>query len=181
MSNEELARLLQNLVRVGSILAIDHEGYRVRVKSGHLETDWLPWVEARSGNTKTWNPPTVGEQVVMFSPGGDLSAAIVLASVNSDANPPPSNSPDETVCRYPDGAVSMYNHQSGAFSLTGIKTLTVDAADSITLKAGQSITLDAPASTSTGTHTIEGLLTYLAGMAGENGEGGSTTISGNMI
>lgn len=180
MSNEELARLIQNLIRVGTIMDIDHgDPPRVRVRTGKLETDWRPWCERRAGQTTTWDPPTIGEQVILFSPGGDVAAAYVLCSIGSDSNPPPSHSPHETVRQYPDGAVAKYNHDSGAFTLKGIKTMLIDAAESITLKAGSNIDLDAPQTTSTGKHTVEGLLTYLAGMAGSNGAGGTAaTISG---
>jgi len=179
MSNEELARLLQNLIRVGTIMAIDHgDPPRVRVKTGSLETDWRPWTERRAGQTTTWDPPTIGEQVIMLSPGGDLAGAYILCSVGSDNNPPPSHSADETVRRYPDGAESKYNHVTGAFSVTGIKSLLVEASDNITLRA-DSIDLDAPTTTSTGVHTIEGLLKYLSGLSGSNSSGGSAaTISG---
>lgn len=180
MSNEELARLLQNIIRVGTILAIDHAAQRVRVKIGRLNTDWRPWIERRAGNSKTWDPPTLGEQVVVLSPGGDLSAGYVLAAVNSDANPAPSASAAETVRKFPDGAEIKYDHAAGALSVTRIKTMHVVASDSITLQAGSTITLDAPQTTSTGAHTIQGLLTYLAGLAGFNGESGSTSITGSI-
>src|SRR3546814_7002260 len=65
---------------------------------------------------------------------------------------------------------SDLGHDSGAMSITGISTLSIEASESITL--------DAPLTTSTGKHTVEGLLTYLAGLAGFNGETGSTSITG---
>ncbi|ROT46076.1 phage baseplate assembly protein V [Pusillimonas sp. NJUB218] len=182
MSNEELARLIQNLIRIGTIMDIDHgDPPRVRVKTGNLQTDWRPWCERRSGQTKTWDPPTRGEQVILLSPGGDIAGAYILCSLGSDSNPPPSHSPDETVRQYPDGAVAKYNHATGEFIVTGIKSMLIHASDSITLKAGNSVTLDTPQSTSTGKHTIEGLLSYLAGMSGQNGEGGTTSIEGEIV
>ncbi len=180
MSNEELARLLQNLIRLGRIFDIDHDARCVRVRSGNIETDWRQWREQRAGETKTWDPPTIGEQVILLSPGGDLSGAIIVGSVDSDDNPPPSTSPVETVRLFPDGATFKYDHAAGALTVTGIQTMRMEAADSITLQAGSSITLDAPDTTSTGTHTIKGLLTYLAGLAGYNGESGTTSITGDI-
>lgn len=180
MDIEALARLLQNLIRIGSVIDVRHRPpARVRVATGGNQTDWLPWLELRAGTTKTWSPPTKGEQVVLLSPGGDLAAAVVLAGLNSDSNPQPSESADEDLTVYPDGAQVRYNHSSGAMDITGIKTLLVNAADSITMNT-EKITLDAPETTSTGKHTIEGLLSYLSGMAGENGEGGATSISGSI-
>ena len=182
MSNEELARLIQNLIRVGTIMEIDYsEPPRVRVRTGQLETDWRPWCEKRAGQSKTWDPPTIGEQVLLFSPGGDVAGAYVICSIGSDANPPTSRSPAETARKYPAGAITKYNHETGAFSVSGIKAMSVSASETITLKAGTSITLDAPQSNSTGKHTVKGLLTYLAGMAGSNTEGGAAaTITGDL-
>ncbi|MFC3338144.1 phage baseplate assembly protein V [Paracandidimonas soli] len=161
-------------------MEIDHEAERARVRSGKLETDWRPWCEVRAGRSKTWDPPTVGEQVILLSPGGDPAGAFILRSIGSDANPLPSHSPDETVREYPDGAMAKYNHETGALSVTGITTMLVEASESITLRAGGDINLDAPQTTSTGRHTIEGLLSYLAGMAGQNGENGTTSIQGDI-
>jgi phage baseplate assembly protein V len=39
------------------------------------KTNWLSIGHARMGLVKDWNPPSVGEQVVLLSPSGDLSQA----------------------------------------------------------------------------------------------------------
>lgn len=176
---EELAYLLSNLIRVGNIVEIDHDGRAVRVATGGLTTAWLKWRTSRAGNSKTWDPPSPGEQVILFAPGGDLAGAFVFASLDSDQNPPPSTSPNDVVRTMPDDSRFSYDHAVGALRVTGIKTMHIQASDSITLESS-SITLDAPQTTSTGRHTVEGLLSYLAGLAGENGPGGRTTINGNI-
>lgn len=181
MDNEQLARLLQNLIRTGTVHAVKHSHpARVRVATGELVTNWLPWIELRAGRTTTWNPPTVGEQVVLFSPGGDITGAFALSGINSDSIQAPSSSANETVTKYPDGAISQYDHASGAMTISGIKSLIIQASDSVKIET-QKITLDAPETISTGKHTIEGLLTYLSGLAGENGEGGTTSITGDIF
>src|SRR5690606_27121690 len=163
-------RLLQNLIRLGTIAEVRHaKPPRVRVRTGGLMTGWLPWIEHRGGTTRTWSPPTIGEQVVLLSPGGDLAAAMVLCSVDQDSSPRPSQNPDEIVTDYPDGARTVYNHASGAMTITGIRSLLVEASDSVRMVT-QSILLDAPQVTTTGTHTIEGLLRYLAGLSGKDGQ-----------
>lgn len=179
MTLEDLARLLHNLIRVGTVIDVDHNVPAVRVSDGELETNWLKWLEPRAGQTTDWDPPTVGEQVVLLSPGGELSGAIVLRGLNSDLIPHPSKDPNKKVREYPDGARVEYDHASSGMLITGIKTLTVDASDSILLKAGSSITLDTPEATSTGKHTIKGLFTYLAGLAGFGGDNGSV-IQGSL-
>lgn len=180
MNADDIYRLIQNLIRQGTVAEVRHERpARVRVKTGELLTAWIPWFELRAGETRTWSPPTVGEQVVIFSPGGDIASAFALSGVDQDSKPHPSESPDEKVTVHPDGAVETYNHSTGAMTITGIKSLLVEAADSIHFKT-QSITLDAPQTTSTGKHTIEDLLSYLAGMTGSNGKGNATAITGDI-
>lgn len=180
MNLDDLYRLLQNLIRVGTVAEVRHaRPPRVRVETGQITTTWLPWIESRGGSTRTWSPPTLGEQVIVLSPGGDLTAGVVLPSVDQDASPRPSENPNELLTEYPDGAQAVYNHATGAMTITGIRSLLVEAADSVRI-ASQSILLDAPQTSSTGTHTVEGLLRYLAGLSGKDGQGNSTTITGNL-
>ncbi|HCE7062829.1 phage baseplate assembly protein V, partial [Pseudomonas aeruginosa] len=37
-----LSRLIENLIRLGTIAAVDHAAQRVRVLTGDLLTGWLP-------------------------------------------------------------------------------------------------------------------------------------------
>lgn len=168
----DLARRLTNILRPGTVEAIDHAAARVRIRSGDILTDWLPWLTARAGATATWSPPTVGEQVLLLAPSGNLAAAIVLPALYADAHPAPSTSPSKHVIKFPDGAVIGYDHATGHADITGVVTVTVHAAGSITL--------DAPATTVTGMLTVQGLLTYQAGLAGTGG-GAGTTISGTIV
>lgn len=176
----EILRRLENLIRLGTVEEVRHtRPARVRVKTGGVVTGWVTYAEQRAGETLTWNPPTIGEQVVLLSPGGDLSAAVAFTAVNQEQKPAPSDAANETVTVYPDGGTVKYDHASGAMSITGIKSLYIEAADSVHIKT-QLITLDAPQSISTGKHTVEGLLTYQAGMSGKNGGGNSTSITGDL-
>ena len=105
-SSAELYRLLCNLLRVGTVQLVDHANAKIRVQTGGLTTHWVRWLEHRAGHTVTWSPPTVGEQVLLLSPGGDLSAAIALRGLYSDAAPAPTAAPAKTMCAFPDGATS---------------------------------------------------------------------------
>lgn len=109
-SAAELLRLIHNLIRFGTIAEVDHDLARVRVKSGELLSAWLPWIECRAGSTRTWNPPTQGEQVVLFSPGGDPATGVVLTGLFSDAHPAPSHLGHLWRCLFPDGGVFEYDH-----------------------------------------------------------------------
>lgn len=169
---EELFRLIANLLRLGTVFAVDPSAVRVRVASGGLESAWLPWFERRAGTTTTWNPPTLGEQVLMLCPGGDLAAAIVLTGLPSESNPAPSSNAHEHVMQYPDGARTVYDHATSTLTVTGVRTVCIEAADNILF--------DCPAATFTGRLTVQGLLTYQAGLSGTNGKGNNTVISGDI-
>lgn len=55
----------------------------------------------------------------------------MLPGIFSDDNPAPSFSPDAFHVAFPDGAVIEYDHESGALTVSGIKTADVTASDSI--------------------------------------------------
>lgn len=171
----ELLRRLENLLRPGTIAAVDHAAARVRVASGAITTNWLPWFERRAGNVRTWCPPCVGEQCLVLSPAGDLASGMVLVGLNSDAHPAVSDSNTLARFTFPDGAVIDYDH--GAHGLSA----TLPEGGTATINAPGSITLNTPLTTITGECQVQGLLTYLAGMVGIGGAGGvSATIQGKV-
>jgi len=179
----EIIRRLDNLLRIGTITHLDLSAARCRVKSGGLSTDWLPWVTLRAGNTRTWNPPTVGEQVLIVSLSGELTTGLVLFGINSHVYPPPSHSSDETITLYPDGAKISYNHASGLLKASGIQSATVQASKQVLIDCPETtvsgnVTID-------GTLTVKGLLAYQSGMVGRSASdsptGTATVIHGSII
>ena len=54
MDLAELNSRVANLLRLGTILAVDLPRARCKVQSGRLETGWLRWATARAGTTRTW-------------------------------------------------------------------------------------------------------------------------------
>lgn len=175
----DLARRVESLIRLGTVVAVDLETARIRVASGGLTTAWLPWFERRAGTTRDWNPPTVGEQCMVLSPSGDPATGIVLTGLFSNAAPAPNDSGDESTREYPDGARITYNHAGGHLSVTGIQTAVVEAS--------KHVTVDCPNSTFTGNVLIEGkltveeLLTYRNGLLGFEGGGGHGNVfTGNL-
>ena len=119
-------RRLDNLVRLGRIAAVDHDAARCRVQTGGNLTGWLPWLAQRAGTTRTWCPPTAGEQVIILSPSGEPAGGIVLTGLYSELVEAPSTTSAEHITDYPDGARIAYNHATGAMSITGIQSLTID-------------------------------------------------------
>lgn len=128
----DIARRLDNLIRLGTIAEVDHASARCRVKTGGLLTTWLPWMAHRAGNTLTWDPPTIGEQVIVFSPSGEPGAGLVLTGIYTTAHDQPSNSADDHLTQWPDGARVRYDHS------THDCLLDVPEGGKITLRCGAS-------------------------------------------
>jgi phage baseplate assembly protein V len=178
MDVAHLSRLIENLIRIGTVSAVDHAAARCRVASGELDTEWLPWIDRRAGATRTWDPPTVGEQVIVLSPSGEPAGGIVLTGIFCAAHAAPSSSADEHVIDYPDGARIAYNHGTGALTASGIQTATIEAAVSVTLDTPQThITGDVQID---GTCTVDDLLTYGNGIAGTGGAN-DNIITGDFV
>lgn len=166
----ELSRRLENLVRFGTVHSVDHAARRVRVQSGHLVTQWLPWFERRAGETTTWDPPTVGEQCVILSPSGEPAGGMVFYGAPSDLIDTPSHDPVKHVILFPDGATFSYDHEASHLEIAGIKTATIIASERITN--------DTPLTHMTGKCVVDGLFTYNNGLAGRAGANGSNVTGG---
>ncbi|HBR8416439.1 TPA: phage baseplate assembly protein V [Klebsiella pneumoniae] len=133
MDIAELIRLLENVVRTGTVTEIDEGKWRVRVQSGELETTWLRWNAQRAGAFKVWVPPTIGEQVWFLCLGGNTDVAFIGGSLYSADNPAPGASRNEMVVTAPDGAKFRYDAEVGALQVKGIKSAVVEASVKITL------------------------------------------------
>ena len=141
----DLLRLLQNLIRLGTIAEV--KGAKARVRLGPtLTTEWLKWATPRAGSTRTWSAPTVGEQVIVFSPGGDLTRGIIVPALYSQAFDAPESSDSIHTTHYPDGAVVQYDHAAHSLTATlpgGTATITANK-----------VTSNAPSTICTGDLTV---------------------------
>lgn len=105
----ELSRLLENLVRLGTIAEVQHAPPRVKVQTGGILTTWLPWLALRAGADRDWDPPTVDEQVVLLSPSGQLANGIAITGLFSDQIPANGDRAGLKRRTYADGAVVEYD------------------------------------------------------------------------
>ncbi|MBP1314390.1 phage baseplate assembly protein V [Herbaspirillum sp. 1130] len=157
----ELVRTIPNLIRTGKIAEINADKVRVRL-SPSLLTTWLQWIALRAGDVIDWCPPSVGEQVIVFSPNGDLTQGKVLAGLFSADSPAPQTSLNIRSIHYPDGAVVLYDFSK--HSLSAI----LPAGSSALVKA-DAVTADAQQTTCTGNVTIKGNLVVEGFSALNNG------------
>lgn len=175
----ELNRLIENLIATGTVEEVAYKPrLRVRVLIRGRLTDWLPCIQPAAGRVRIWSPLSKGEQVTVFSPSGETGNGIVLRGLPSDLILSPSDNPHEFLIAFPDGARIVYNDENSALDATGMKTATVQG-------SGRA-TVDFPDADFTGnvriagTLTVEKLLKYNGGMAGQGGEGGKTVIKGDF-
>lgn len=190
MDANEIRRLIINLIRKGSVMDVDLNSKppTCRVSVGDpddpdgegLQTNWLPFFAPRAGLTREWNPPTKGEQVVLFCPMGDPAQGTVLCGLFSDDAPAPSTSPNKHMRAYPDGATVEYDHASHSLKadLPAGATVLIVAPGSVnvqtqtaTVKADD-VTLDAKQTTVTGNMLVKGAFVFESGMSGKAGASG---------
>jgi len=96
----ELERRVANQMRHGTVAEVDTKKQRVRLKLGKDDQgqDFLgPWVPygQQAGALKIHAPPSVGQTMTMFSPGGDFEQAVAHPLTWSDQNPSPSEKGDK--------------------------------------------------------------------------------------
>ena len=189
LSLPDIERRVANMIRYGTVLAVDLPNKRVRVKSGNIETAWLPWPAGRAGAGKRrWDAPEVGEQVVMLSPTGDMSQAAIIPGLYQDAHDAPSSDAADDMAEYGDGTVIGYNRSThtlradlGDSSLVmnrnqivltvGGSVLTITASG--TTLATPQLTVNSPQSTFSGAVQCASLAVTGAG-------GSGATITGNV-
>lgn len=142
MENQsDILRRLENIVRHGQVSQVKYEPPRVRVKTGKLETDWLPWFTTRSGDTSTWSPATAGEPCVVFSPSGDPAVGFVLLGMTSSSNPPPSTSPHENMTVWPDGTSMRHNAAEGVLELN-LKKLVINCSQTVEISGAGTVKIN---------------------------------------
>ena len=118
----EALRRLANVVRPGAVAEVDVDPPRARVRYGTdpagqpVLTGWLPWIERMAGEDRSWRPPSVGEQVILLAPSGELSAAWILPGAYRDMFGAPDSSGAKHVTIYRDGASVSYDAEAHELS-----------------------------------------------------------------
>lgn len=116
MNTAELARRLENILRIGTVAEVS--GTRCRVTLGAITTHWMPWFTQRAGNDATWWSLSVGEQVMVLSPSGELAAGVVLTGLYSNAKPSPSTDPNKAIVNFENGTTIVYDKAAELLSAT---------------------------------------------------------------
>ena len=176
-------RRIESIIRFGLITEVDYAQAKARVKCGEILTDFLPFITLRSGTTKTWSPPTKGEQCVILAASGELTTACIITGLYTQNSP--SHSADEHVIEFADGAKITYNQENGDLVVTGIKTANITAANQInidcpTVNIKGNVNIDGNLST-TGTTTSKGAITTQGAISAKGDiKGGNISLQSHV-
>ncbi|WP_313539748.1 phage baseplate assembly protein V [Sphingomonas sp.] len=130
-------RLIGNLMRLGTIETLDLAQGTVRVRVGEIVTGDIPFAASRAGAVRIWSPPSLGEQVLLFCPEGDVEAGIILGALFCDAHPAPTS--DGTfLIDFADGTRISYDPQAHKLAIT----LSASGAAEITAPGGLTLNAD---------------------------------------
>lgn len=171
----ELERMVANLLRVGTVEAVDASRAVATVRIGEIVTDWLPWFSRRAGKDREWWTPEPGEQVMLLSPYGDTTQGHILPGLYQAAHPAPADSSDIFRQTFQDGAVIEYDRASHVLKAYVPGQAEVLADKTIFGTAGQHIELTAPTITLNGFTQINGALTQ-----GGGSNGGNARLNGTL-
>lgn len=146
------------LIRMGVIASVDLAAARCRVRCGDPDagetiTPAIRWIMPRCGDTRIWSPPTVGEQVVLLCPDGEIGAAIALTGIIRDSFPALGSTLEERI-DFADGAQLRYDPETSHLEalLPDGATATITAPGGLTINAEAGVTIN-------GDLTLNGTLT----------------------
>lgn len=181
---EKLERANVQKIVWGTVAEIDFEAAKARIEiSPGVRTPLIPWISAKAGANIAWNPPEIGEQVLVFLPNGaEFSGGVFLTGIYSKHFPAPESKRDVSAMVFADGSRIDYDtttHTMKAVLPSGSTAeLTADnvsaTCKTATVKANESVTLDTPETSLTGNAEIAGNLD----VGGNVSVGGNATISG---
>ena len=128
--NLEIERALSRLVMIATVKETDAANRRLKVVYGdeQAESGWVPWPAEYGRNFTRWKPVRTGAQVVLLSPGGDLSRAVIAGQLYTTDITPPAAADTLDVVKYEDGTRIEYNSVTKALSINCAGAVSVAAA-----------------------------------------------------
>ena len=136
------------ILRKGRVLTVDRAAATCTVaigdpdsQGGETETDEIPWLCTRAGETIVWSPPSEGEQVLLGCPDGDIAQGVAIPGLFSTDFPAPGAGTREFI-RFGDGAELGYDPETGEADVTlpSGGRLTIVADGGVTIQGDVDIT-----------------------------------------
>ena len=109
-----LHQRLENMIRLGIIKTIHPTKpfMTVTVELGEITTAKIRYLNSRAGDDQSWNPPSIGEEVIVFSPSGVLELGIAFGGLNNAQNPAISQDLNKNITLYSDGCMISYDSKN---------------------------------------------------------------------
>lgn len=142
---EHLERVVQrlsvrnnNMIREAKVTEVDYEKGLAIVDAHGVLSKPIPWLQ-QAGDLVDWDPPSVGQRMVMFSPSGDIGRGFLLPGGYTESVRQPHQTGKSWGRNLGDtkifGDESSYNVETGTFTITGdviIKGAVTITGDSLT-------------------------------------------------
>lgn len=125
-------------ISYGRVTMVDRAAGRCVVAAGDINSQAIPWLERRAGTTRSWSPPSVGEQGVLVCPGGDPAGAFFIAGAFSDAHPPIADETREAL-ELPGGTTIHYDPADGLTITLGAGKVAIVAPDGVSIQGDVTI------------------------------------------
>lgn len=87
---ERQATRMNNMIREARVVSVDHQTGTAIVDAHGVETAPVPWIQ-QAGSIVDWDPPAVGQRMVLFSPCGDLARGFLMPGGYTDDVGQPDN------------------------------------------------------------------------------------------
>jgi phage baseplate assembly protein V len=182
----ETYRKMAALFRWATVTGVDLSdptAPRVTCTTGGLDTEPIPWHAGRAGTTAKWSAPVVGEQGIVFAPGGETTNGFFLGGFYQTNMPAPSTDPNVDMTQYPDGSTVEYDSSTNTLtvSVSGNGNVVVNCLVA-TINAPTSVTLNTPETHMTGNVQVDGNLGVTGAMAvqGQGASGAVSTFAGSI-
>jgi len=125
----ETLRLIANLIQLGTITETKSEEGKLLAKvkvDVDRETDFFPVVGFANSFKREASPVRVGEQVIVFCPGGEANFGFIIRAIfNTNCKEPNGLTDTKEEVEYEDGTIISYDSSSKEISINCVGTVKV--------------------------------------------------------
>lgn len=135
---------MNKMIQIGQVSDVDYVNKKVRVQLDGLKTAWIRWGVQRAGEDVTWWAPEVSEEVLVVVPFGNVSHAVVICALYSDAYQAPAETPNIRRTVYQDGTTVEYDREQHKMKVDCVGSVEVIGAENLTANFAGQIEINAP-------------------------------------